>query len=183
MRWQNAKSVIILTDKSGRERALQRAREALEQGLPVEMHILGGDYGSPEASASVDGVPVRGWEMDDVSSGRLTQHVMNLPMGTRIHVCAAFSTIRQAEAMLEQAGFGDEERSAEPVGDPRHALFCAGCHGLNPAAPTNTVHCIHCGRRLAVSDHYSKRINAVLGYVVIPEQMPSQAEVTNAEDS
>lgn len=98
------------------------------------------------------------------------------PMGTRIAVVAGWNTIQCLDPLFEHLGVTEEEVMAIVIGEVLHPVFCAACYHLNQAHSGPDITCAACGRRLEVSNHYSKRHHAVMGHIVLQEQRKDKTD-------
>lgn len=174
----NATLVIVLADLRGWHQATILSETAAKMGIAVETHLIS----SPGPMLVPDPESVRELHSLDVDA-KLLDYLNNQPMGSRVYVCGEPQTVKRMIQLTEEAGFSSEEVLSERIGQRLERVFCIGCYLVNPAAQSRFIHCMHCGRALEVSSHYSTRLDAVLGYLVLPEPLSTTQEVSKPEDS
>lgn len=172
----NAKAVIIFTDRAGWVRA-SSFREGLETtDVRVEMHLVSSVQDTSfadELSHVAEGGIVWSQRVQEEDELLIT-YLENQSMGTRLFTCGEADTVKRLQKIATTVGFNLDEMYFEILGKRREKIFCAGCSTLNLPSPEKVIRCENCGRLLEVSSHYSKRLNAVLGYLTVPEQLHKQ---------
>lgn len=97
----------------------------------------------------------------------LKDYLENQPMGTHLYIASSFMVTRQLVRVAEAVGYAAEDIQVRAYGQKYHQVFCIACYTINPIKGESTVTCLNCGQLLAVSEHYSKRLDAVLGHIVL----------------
>jgi dimethylamine monooxygenase subunit C len=88
-------------------------------------------------------------------------------MGTYLYISGSAEFVKMVKELAFETGFSEQEiQTATKVFLPKK-LICCTCHGENEAWENQIVICRLCGQELEVSDHYSRRLDAYLGYVTI----------------
>ena len=174
----HATIVIVLADHRGWRQATSFGEMVAKLGIAVEAHLISsaGPMFVPDPES---GGELHSLDVDD----SLLQYLSNQPIGSRVYVCGDAQTVKRMNQLTQAAGYAAEEVLSEPIGQRLERVFCIGCYRLNPAATSRFIRCQHCGRALEVSSHYSTRLDAVLGYLVVPEPLITSQEVNNPEDS
>ena len=87
-------------------------------------------------------------------------------MGSFLYVAGSFPFVQQVNQTAQEVGFVEEEIQMLLVGPMPRQVFCSRCHSLHDVQllQQDTV-CPHCDLALEISDHYSRRWEAYLGYV------------------
>ena len=106
-----------------------------------------------------------------VPVAQVTNVLESATMGTRLYVCGDWSFVHDLEGILHSFGVTDEEWWSEVIGPRSHPVLCAGCYHRNGPSEGPYIHCEKCRRMLEVSNHYSIKLAAVMGYIVLPEQL------------
>jgi dimethylamine monooxygenase subunit C len=88
-------------------------------------------------------------------------------MGTTLYIVGEDSFIQQMIGHAYGAGFTDQEIQTCQLGMKMDKVFCVKCYQLLSKNQDEEVTCIHCQTKLQISNHFSKRHNAFLGYIKI----------------
>ena len=101
------------------------------------------------------------------SYDEINQILHSQEIGTRLFLLGKWSTVDDIEKMANDIGFTDEEIDKYGAGEKTDQIFCAKCYQFSikqdPFQAETT--CSHCQIRLDISNHFSKRHNAYLGYI------------------
>ncbi|MFV2048320.1 dimethylamine monooxygenase subunit DmmA family protein [Metabacillus sp. YM-086] len=101
------------------------------------------------------------------SHEEIKQILHSQEIGTRLFLLGKWSTVDDIEKIANDIGFTNEEIDKHGVGEKTDHIFCAKCYQFNlkqdPLQEEAT--CSHCQTKLDVSNHFSKRLNAYLGYI------------------
>lgn len=76
--------------------------------------------------------------------------------------------INSVKEMAYISGFTDDEIQYKGLGQKKEKIMCVKCYSLNQNQMDDEVDviiCKHCNAMLEVSNHYSKRHAAYLGYI------------------
>ncbi|KPV44540.1 dimethylamine monooxygenase subunit DmmA family protein [Alicyclobacillus ferrooxydans] len=111
-----------------------------------------------------------------VTVEELKNELGSAKIGTRLYVCGDYQFVRGLENVLFSFGITNEELWSDVTGATVHPVLCAGCYHRNDPVAGSYIHCEMCGRMLEVSNHYSKKLDAVMGYIVLPEQLVFKSE-------
>ncbi|WDL96128.1 hypothetical protein JC200_17560 [Alicyclobacillus sp. ALC3] len=145
------RSLVILADARGRRRIQAIIDAATEQGLPITEF----DFCRDTALADVD---------------RAGSFLRDQPIGTRVVMAVDEAVMKVLEPVLQHIGLTSEEVWVDAEGPETAPVFCVACYFQNPPTGQTYILCTQCSRILEVSDHYSPRLHAVMGYVSLPEQ-------------
>ncbi|WP_285289978.1 dimethylamine monooxygenase subunit DmmA family protein [Bacillus sp. ISL-75] len=89
-------------------------------------------------------------------------------MGTKLYIAGQWSMMNKVKEMAYQEGFTDEEILFNGIGPKDEWVFCVKCYQINRKVDVgHDFVCEHCSATLDVSVHYSKRLDAYLGYLKI----------------
>lgn len=105
---------------------------------------------------------VSSFENDEVESLLSEQMI-----GTRIFISGPWSMIQQIKKIASTVGFTDEEIHYNGSGENNDKVYCVKCYSYNNSQNTNEITCKHCNTVLDVSRHFSKRLDAYLGYIQV----------------
>lgn len=100
-----------------------------------------------------------------ISSERLLSILRIQFMGTRLAAAGNAHFIKTIRNQAETAGFSDEEMHLRIIGFQKEAVFCVTCYTRHDQNQKDIFVCPSCRTELAVSRHYSRRLDAYLGYV------------------
>lgn len=85
-------------------------------------------------------------------------------MGTYLYLSGKWEFVNRLKNLAFGAGFSEYEMQMNVLGSIRKKLICCKCHGVNDVDDELHITCKHCGLELEVSNHYSRRLDAYLGY-------------------
>jgi dimethylamine monooxygenase subunit C len=85
-------------------------------------------------------------------------------MGTYLYIAGYWEFVKRVQKLAVDAGFTQHEMQIKICGPIKKMAICCRCHGVNELADERQITCMHCGLELEVSDHYSRRLDAYLGY-------------------
>lgn len=90
-------------------------------------------------------------------------------IGTKLYISGLWSMISELKKMAYVAGFTDEEILINGIGQKKEKVFCVKCYQLNHKQLDSELEfkCKYCNSILDVSGHYSKRLEAYLGYIKV----------------
>lgn len=88
-------------------------------------------------------------------------------IGTRIFISGPWAMFKQIKAIANTAGFTDEEIYFNGAEERNNKVYCVKCYSYNKSQNTNQITCEHCNTILDVSRHFSKRLDAYLGYIQV----------------
>lgn len=89
-------------------------------------------------------------------------------IGTYLFISGSWLMINTVTKIAYNAGFTDDEIQYKGVGPKKEKIMCVKCYSLNENQMDDEVDeitCKHCNAVLEVSNHYSKRHVAYLGYI------------------
>jgi LSD1 subclass zinc finger protein len=92
-------------------------------------------------------------------------------VGIRLVVAGPSADIHAARAAAAECGMVEEEMTLLHRGDGHRRVFCAHCRAttLVPEAAAREIGCSGCATVLSVSEHFSRRLAAYLGYAANAE--------------
>ncbi|RAS74554.1 dimethylamine monooxygenase subunit DmmA family protein [Priestia endophytica] len=101
------------------------------------------------------------------SNDKINQILHSQEIGTRLFLLGKWSIVEDIEKVAKVIGFTDEEIDIHGVGEKIDHIFCAKCYqfSIKPDPLHDETTCSHCQIKLDVSNHFSKRLNAYLGYI------------------
>jgi hypothetical protein len=86
-------------------------------------------------------------------------------IGTRLFISGTWPMISEIKKVAYTAGFTDEEIQCKGIGRKHENVFCVKCYRLNGKKNEYEMVCEHCNTTLDVSTHFSRRLDAYLGYI------------------
>ncbi len=111
---------------------------------------------------------------------RLQMALSTAHMGLRLYVAGTEGFIGQAMKVGTDAGFSYLSIMTEHRGSLARRVSCVHCKGITEHVTTNPVTCSHCGLKLLVRDHYSRRLSAFQGVCIdaeVPGEVPPVEEI------
>jgi dimethylamine monooxygenase subunit C len=102
------------------------------------------------------------FSMNDVST-ILTKQLV----GTHLLIAGKLPFIQEIKEKAYLAGFSENEVQSVVLGPKQDKVFCVKCYSSNLKQQAEEIHCSHCETTLQVSNHFSKRLNAYLGYIKV----------------
>jgi hypothetical protein len=145
--YEGKRKYLFCLDHRGAEAALPLFSVLIEKRLPFESRVL-----PTEAE----------WKHDELYAWLSTQK-----MGTFLYIAGGSELVEQAKEQAYSAGFSDDEMCVLVTGACTLRVFCVVCEKNVSVTPAKQVICPHCGNLLTVTDHYSPRLRAFLGYIPI----------------
>lgn len=88
-------------------------------------------------------------------------------MGTYLYISGTSDFVKRIKGIAMDSGFSEHDMQLHTIGPVSKKLLCCTCHRENEVSDQTDIVCGHCGQKLEVSDHYSRRLDAYLGYVTI----------------
>lgn len=93
-------------------------------------------------------------------------HLLNHQViGSRLFISGEWPTIHAVKEEAYKIGFSEDEIQTVGIGSKEEKVFCAKCYSYNVKKKENELLCEHCHTLLDVSNHFSKRHDAYLGYI------------------
>jgi dimethylamine monooxygenase subunit C len=86
-------------------------------------------------------------------------------VGTELLYMCNWPKLTKLVKLAQSVGFTQDEIQSCGTGERQAKVFCVKCYRLIERPAQNKITCEHCGISLAVSNHYSHRLEAFLGYV------------------
>ncbi|MBS8265418.1 hypothetical protein DYI25_13400 [Mesobacillus boroniphilus] len=120
-------------------------RQAMDENVPFDFHIL----------------------QEEREESFVNEWFSKQKMGTYLYISGTSDFVKRIQVRAMNAGFSEHDMQTFITGTIKKKLICCTCHGENEVLDSTHVVCVHCGQDLEVSDHYSRRLDAYLGYVTI----------------
>lgn len=132
---------LFCADREGMEYVLPLHRACEEKKLPVD------------------------WVDASLSTTELEAWLSRQKMGSYLYLSGSWQTVSHVREIAQKAGFTEDDMQCKGVGPKLIQVMCSKCHGINPAFGQTKIICRHCFLPLEVSEHYSRRLDAYLGYM------------------
>ncbi len=97
--------------------------------------------------------------------GSEKQILENQWIGTRLFLAGEWEFVKRLNQMAYEAGYTDEDIQYSCYGVKRANVFCVKCCSLTRIREEHAQTCYHCGTFLDISNRYSKRFDAYLGFI------------------
>ncbi|MGG2199868.1 hypothetical protein [Paenibacillus sp.] len=88
---------------------------------------------------------------------------------TQLVVICRWPLYNNLVKLARELGFAKEDIEGYDNGDKEESVFCVRCYKLQRKPVESETSCLHCGASLSISNHYSERLEAYLGYVLCKE--------------
>lgn len=137
---------VVLVDSAGETASHTLRKELSEADLPFEVHHVG---------------------RESLNQPGLVHLLSNQLIGTYLYVYTSWDLQKPLIRLAEDAGFSNDEMECQGFGPLHKQVYCSACQEMNEAQHESEIPCRYCGEHLTVSDHYSKRLQAYLGYTSI----------------
>ncbi len=99
----------------------------------------------------------------------LRAHLARAKMGTQVHLAGSEAFLNEATALANACGIIGDGLTTELSGPATRRVQCVHCKGMMDEVVATPVSCSHCGVKLTVRDHYSRRLGAFMGVCVDAE--------------
>ncbi len=86
-------------------------------------------------------------------------------IGTKLFISGDWSMVRDIKQAGYSVGFTDKEMQTKEIGIKEEKVYCVKCYNHNMKTNRSEITCVHCHTVLDVSNHFSKRLDAYLGYI------------------
>lgn len=136
---------IFCTDSEGNRNLNILVQQALNENVPFEFHIL----------------------QEESEEKFVNEWFFKQKMGTYLYISGTSDFVKRIQGVAMKEGFSEHDMQSHTIGPVSKKLICCTCHGENEVLDQSDIVCGHCGEKLEVSDHYSRRLDAFLGYVTI----------------
>ncbi|MGE8081214.1 dimethylamine monooxygenase subunit DmmA family protein [Peribacillus loiseleuriae] len=88
-------------------------------------------------------------------------------IGTKLFISGDWSMVRDVKQAAYSVGFTDKEMQTKEIGIKEEKVYCVKCYNHNKKTNSSEITCVHCHTILDVSNHFSKRLDAYLGYIQV----------------
>ncbi|QRG68857.1 dimethylamine monooxygenase subunit DmmA family protein [Brevibacillus choshinensis] len=135
---------LFCADSNGAESLYDLVRLAMEENAPFDFLVI-----------------------ENESDSFLDLWFSQQKMGTYLYMAGNWEWVNRLKSLAVEAGFSEYEMQMKALGNRSKKVICSKCHGVNDVADESHISCMHCGIKLEVSSHYSRRLDAYLGYTSI----------------
>lgn len=134
-----------------------------------------GHTATPADKASTEGLPRQDLHFtsaDRESLRQLKSVLASSCVGVRLVLAGPAADIHSAAAAAAECGLLEEEIRLLSESAGMTVVFCGHCHTTTPSTqgPGSDVDCQGCATTLAISDHFSRRKAAYLGFAAHAEE-------------
>jgi RNase P subunit RPR2 len=158
---------LVFVDTHGVADVVGDVERMAATGYPIEWNRIGKD-GGETVDQRIDHLISAKRSWPDVRDTRdLRAYLENQPMGTHLYIAAAWESVRRLTRIADEVGYAKEDIQIRGYGPKYQRVFCIACYTINPIGDASTVRCRNCGKLLSVTDHYSRRLDAVMGWLVL----------------
>ena len=142
---EGKRKLLFCADSKGVRSLYILVRQAIDENVPFDFHIF-----HEESEESF---------MDIWFSQQ--------KMGAFLYISGKADFVKRVQNKAFKIGFTEHDSQSLSIEPAKTILVCCTCHGENEVNHETHVTCAHCGQELEVSNHYSRRLDAYLGYVTI----------------
>lgn len=142
---EGKRKFLFCADSKGAGSLTILVRQALDENVPFDFHIF----------------------QEENEESFVDEWLSQQKMGTYLYISGAADFVKRIQNKAWKIGFSEHDLFSLPTGPAKKKLVCCTCHGVSEVDDQSHFTCAHCGQDLEVSDHYSRRLDAYLGYVTI----------------
>lgn len=142
---EGKRKFLFCADSKGARSLYILVRQAMDENRPFDFHIL-----QEEREESV----VDKWFSQQ-------------KMGAYLYISGTADFVKRIQNKALEAGLSEHDFQSLIIGPAKKKLICCTCHAESVVEEQVHIICADCGQELEVSDHYSRRLDAYLGYVSI----------------
>lgn len=119
--------------------------------------------------------------VDNDIDAALSGKIDNLPMATTVYVAGDEGFVWKVSEYLVSKGILSDQIKRFSPKDKSRQVFCCHCYQVTSKITHSPSQCGGCGRMLTVSDHFSRKYGAYMGYQVNaedPNDLPVAEELS-----
>lgn len=135
---------LFCADSQGADHLYGFVLQTIEGNVPFDFHII-----------------------EEESDSFLEHWFSQQRMGTYLYLSGQWEFVNRVKKLALEAGFSEFEMQMKVCGPVKKKVICSQCHAVHVVDDDLHITCKHCGLELEVSDHYSRRLDAYLGYFSI----------------
>ncbi len=135
---------LFCADSQGAKHLYLLVHQTMEENVPFDFHII-----------------------EQESESFLNHWFSHQKMGTYLYISGHRNFVNRVKTLAMEAGFSEYEMQMKVIGPLIKKVICCKCHGVNEVDDDLYIACKQCGLELEVSNHYSRRLDAYLGYFSI----------------
>jgi dimethylamine monooxygenase subunit C len=153
---------IITAEGQGADAVLRLMKDATQTFQDRTVILYVGDHRSATRLLNPTRTGVEIFPTVEALLARLDALLADAKMGLRLYSTGVEGFIGQVTQRAERAGVDHKAVRAEHRGSLARRVQCIHCKGVTENVTTTIVTCEHCGVKLAVRDHYSRRLAAFM---------------------
>jgi RNase P subunit RPR2 len=158
---------LVFADAYGVADVVADIEQMAATGYPIEWNFIGTD-GGETVDQRIDRLISAKRSWSDVRETReLRSYLEQQPMGAHLYIAASWDSARRLTRIADAVGYAKEDIQIRGYGPKYQRVFCIACYTINPIGGASTVRCRQCGKLLSVTDHYSRRLDAVMGWLML----------------
>lgn len=161
----NAQKILMVIDHEAILESLALSSYLFEQGFKREIGIMAQHIDSRLKRYLDEGLstPINILTVDEPE--RVQQFLANQCIGTNLFIAGHWEFVKEVLRFAAGAGYTPSEIQLSGYGLKYEKVFCVKCCALTIKPKANQLACQNCRTLLEVSDRYSKRLDAYLGYI------------------
>lgn len=106
-----------------------------------------------------------GVEVSFLDAEKVNPILSTAKMGTKLYLIGDWKMVLDLKQQAFDAGFTNDEIIIKGIGEKEEHVFCVKCYHLNKKTERKELECVNCHQKLEVSNHYSWRHDAFLGFI------------------
>lgn len=168
-RLHSSKKVLLFIDKSALFNSLSIIHFLEDHKIQSQIYIPPDQSQLKNSYEPQSILPNSAHHVSNFSADVIAPVLSKQVIGTRVYISGQWPMIDRIKEVAYNQGFTDEEIIINGIGQREKHIFCIKCYQLNcnKFDVGQDYVCEHCKTKLDVSSHYSKRLNAFLGYIKI----------------
>lgn len=111
-----------------------------------------------------ENTPYQFFMIEKESDYCISQLLSQQKMGTYLYLSGKWEFVNRLMSLALEAGFTEHDMQMKVLGPIQKKLICSKCYGVNDVGDHLHITCNHCHLKLEVTNHYSRRLEAYLGY-------------------
>jgi len=142
---EGKRKFLFCADPEGARSLYILVRQAMDENVPFDFQIF----------------------LEESEEGFVDEWFSQQKMGAYLYISGKTDFVKRIQGEAIKAGFSEHDLQLLTIGPVKKRLVCCTCHAESEVSEQTHIICAYCGQELEVSDHYSRRLDAYLGYVNI----------------
>ncbi len=161
-----SRKVLFLIDESDLSNSLTIVESLSKNNIETEIYVKTDRQGGEILNNIEQLTGKKNHYVSDFENNQVETLLNEQLMGTKIFISGAWESFNRIQTIANRVGFSDDELYFNGVEESNNKVYCVKCYSYNiNTQNSNEITCEHCGTNLDVSGHFSKRLDAYLGYI------------------